>query len=207
MKRTDSTSYWKKILLVIVFFIATPLSLFSSVVSLVVLSNSNVDSQVNEVPDNNNLVKSGVQIYASLPSDYPSVSGKVLGADARSALVGGYLNLYNSPMEPYAAYIVEVSDRYDLDYRLTTAIAQKESNLGKRMPSFDCYNAWGLGIHSEGTWCFDSWEEGIETVSKILKEEYIDKGYLTVEEIMTKYAHPLSTTWADGVNNFMSQMK
>jgi hypothetical protein len=70
-----------------------------------------------------------------------------------------------------------------------------------------CNNAWGWGIHSEGTLCFDTWEEGIETVSKGLREFYFDLGYETVEEIMGKYAHPDSTTWAEGVLLYMAQME
>jgi hypothetical protein len=54
---------------------------------------------------------------------------------------------------------------------------------------------------------FDSFEEGIEIVSKGLKEYYIDLGYVTVEEIMKKYAHPDSTTWAEGVSYYMLQME
>ena len=109
-------------------------------------------------------------------------------------------------MEPYADFIIQTADKYGLDYRLITAIAQKESGLGRAMPK-DCNNAWGWGIHSEGTLCFDTWEEGIEAVSKGLKEYYIDEGYDTVPKIMKKYAHPSSTTWAEGVENYMSQLE
>jgi len=87
------------------------------------------------------------------------------------------------------------------------AIGMKESGLGKAMPYDDCHNAWGYGIHSEGILCFDSWPEGIEAVSSGLKHNYLDKGYVSVEEIMTKYAHPDSTTWADGVNHYLGQIE
>ena len=150
--------------------------------------------------------KAGVQVFASLPSDFPSIETEIISADARPEIIREYLHSYSSPMEPYAEYIVLTADKYGLDYRLLVAIAQKESGLGRVMPE-DCYNAYGWGIHSQGTLCFESWEEGIETVSKGLKEKYIDEGYVTVPEIMMKYAHPSSTTWAEGVLSYMEQME
>jgi hypothetical protein len=206
-EQRKSPSFWKKILLILVFFTATPISLFSSIVSLVAITNSRLEPQAVTLSDNSNSVQPGVQIYASLPSNYPSVTGEVLGADARPEIIRRFLDTYNSPLEPYATYIVEKALEYQLDWRLTTAIAMKESGLGKAMPSPDCNNAWGWAIHSEGSLCFDSWEEGIDEVSRGLKENYIDKGYVTVEEIMKKYAHPDSTTWADGVLHYMDKMK
>ena len=106
----------------------------------------------------------------------------------------------------YADFIVQTADKYGLDFRLLTAIAQKESGLCRVIPE-GSNNCWGWGIHSEGTLGFDSYEEAIETVSKGLKENYIDLGYVSVEEIMAKYAHPSSTTWAEGVSFYMNQMR
>jgi hypothetical protein len=127
-------------------------------------------------------------------------------SDARPDILKNYLKKYNSPLEPFAQFIVQTSDKHQLDYRLITAIAMKESGLCKVIPE-GSYNCWGWGIHSAGTLGFNSYEEGIETVSVGLKENYIDKGYVTVEEIMQKYAHPDSTTWAEGVLLYMDQMK
>ena len=110
-------------------------------------------------------------------------------------------------MEPYADHIVEMSDKYGLDYRLTTAIAMKESGLGRLQPHENCNNAWGWGIHSAGTLCFDSWEEGIETVSRGIKNKYIDLGYETPELMMQKYTPLSQGTWAVGVIYYMSQLQ
>ncbi|KKU47808.1 MAG: hypothetical protein UX67_C0028G0001, partial [Candidatus Woesebacteria bacterium GW2011_GWF2_46_8] len=100
----------------------------------------------------------------------------------------------------------EAADRYELDYRLTTAIAQQESNLCKIIPP-GSNNCWGWGIHSAGTLGFDSFEEGIETVSAGLRKEYLDKGFRTVEEIMSKYTPLSNGSWATGVTKFMSEME
>ncbi len=204
--RPRGDSFWKKILFIFVFFTITPLTLFSSVVSLVALSNSEHNISKNEVTNLIDNPQSGIKVYASLPETFPSISGEVLAADARPIIIHNYLQENDSPLTPFADTIVQAADKYNLDYRLITAIGQKESGLGRAMPE-GCNNAWGWGIHSEGTLCFDSWEEGIETVSKGLKEFYIDLGYTTVPEIMSKYAHPDSTTWAEGVLYYMGQME
>jgi hypothetical protein len=196
----------KKLILIAIFFTITPIALIACTISLISVTNSTT-SKNSQVLGVNSYYEPGVQIYASLPNDFPSFSGRVLAKDARVEIIGKYLEMHNSPMTPYAEYIVKMADTYELDWRLTTAIAMKESGLGKAMPSSDCNNAWGYGIHSKGTLCFDSWEEGIETVSKGLKENYIDLGYVTPEEIMSKYAHPDSTTWAVGVSYYISQIK
>ncbi|MCX7928238.1 MAG: hypothetical protein N2558_00945, partial [Patescibacteria group bacterium] len=54
---------------------------------------------------------------------------------------------------------------------------------------------------------FSNYDIAIETVAKGLKEKYIDRGYTTPELIMKKYAHPNSTTWADGVNMYMQKIE
>jgi len=195
----------KKLLLMFVFFTITPLALFSSVISLVAVSGSQINPQTTKA----NIFESpeaGVKVYASLPLDVPSIHEKVVSADARPEIIRDYLKRNKSPLEPLADYIVEVADKYELDFRLITAIAQKESGLCRVIPQ-GSHNCWGWGIHSKGTLGFDSFEEGIEVVSKGLKEKYINLGYVTVEEIMKKYAHPDSTTWAEGVSVYMKQME
>ena len=203
--RTKSDSFFKKLVLIAVFFTITPLALFSSVVSLVAVS----DNQIKLYNQNSNIFdspKPGIKVYASLPSNTPSVYERIISADARPEIIRNYLNINRSPLEPHADYIVEISDKYGLDFRLITAIAQKESGLCRVIPP-ESYNCWGWGIHSKGTLRFSSFEEGIETVSRGLKLNYIDKGYATVDEIMKKYAHPDSTTWAEGVSMYMRQME
>ncbi|MBU0570020.1 glucosaminidase domain-containing protein, partial [Patescibacteria group bacterium] len=205
-EQEDPSSFIKKFILILVFFAITPIALISSVVSLVAITNSSAGAVLGESVSIIESPQPGVQVFASLPSDFPGISGEIVEKDARGELIRQFLDKYNSPIEPYAKFIVNKSDEYGLDFRLLTAIAMKESGLGKAMPNPDCNNAWGYGIHSAGTLCFDTWEEGIDYVSRGLKENYADKGYVTVEEIMTKYAHPDSTTWADGVNMYMEKI-
>lgn len=198
-------SFLRLMLLPLVFFVVTPIALAISVFSLTSLYKSTVDAEepveiIAELP------RSGAKVFASLPSDFPSVGSEVVGADARPELIRQYLESYSSPLLPYASLLVEVSDKYSLDWRLLTAIAQKESGLCRVIPP-GSNNCWGWGIHSKGTLGFDSYEEGIETVSRGLKEEYIDKGYTTPDEIMAKYTPSSNGSWAEGVNYYMSQLE
>ena len=85
------------------------------------------------------IVTSGLpsHIYAALPASSEQVMGIATSADARALIIEKYLEKYSSAMKPYnqvAQTIVAVSDEYGLDWRLLVAIAQQESNLGKKMP-------------------------------------------------------------------------
>ena len=202
--REENVGFWKNLLLIAIFFTITPVTLGVSLFSLFSLkSNSTANA-----PQANLLIspQSGIKVYASLPSKLPAVGSEIESADARPVMVAQYLEYYNSPLIPFADFIVKAADRYQLDFRLITAIAQQESNLCKIIPP-GSYNCWGWGIHSEGTLGFRSYEEGIESVSKGLREEYLNKGYATVEEIMSKYTPLSNGSWALGVAEFMSAME
>lgn len=199
----ENFSFWKNLFLTVVFFTLTPVTIGVSLFSLLSLSTANLpDSSQNF----QKLNLSGARIYASLPSTFSSVSGSVTPADARVELIRQYLARYNSRLEPLSSLIVQTADKYGIDYRLIVAIAQQESNLCKIIPP-NSNNCWGWGIHSKGTLGFASLEEGIEIVSKGIKEEYINKGYLTVQQIMKKYTPLSNGSWAAGVTQFMSEME
>jgi len=78
----------------------------------------------------------------------------------------------------------------------------QESNLCKHIYP-GSYNCWGWGIYGNKVTRFSSYEEAIETISRGLKKNYIDKGYTTPEEIMRKYTPPSDGSWAFGVNTFL----
>jgi hypothetical protein len=207
--KEDSFNFWKNLSLIIIFFVITPVALGTSLFSLISLVKAQ-DAETALNQQNTIAIsqgeQSGAKVFASLPSTLPSVSGDVGTADARSELIRQYLASYDSPLTPYADDLVKAADKYGLDYRLTTAIAQQESNLCKKSPP-GTHNCWGWGIHSKGTLGFDSYEQGIDEVSKGLKENYLDKGYTTAEEIMSKYTPQSNGSWAFGVNLFMDQLQ
>lgn len=202
--RSALKSAWIKTLYVVVFFTVTPIALLASLLSLVSLQNQDKIEQ----PKNKAVLGSNIgnQIFASLPGTYPSISGEVIASDARIDIIRLYLLEYDSPLAPYAEAIVKAADKHGLDYRLITAIAQQESNLCKKIPE-NTFNCWGWGIHSQGTLGFSSFEEGIEVVSKGLKENYIKKGLTDPEAIMAKYTPMSNGSWAYGVNLFMREMQ
>lgn len=204
--KEEDIGFWKNLILVAIFFAIAPITIGVSLFSLFSLQKSN---QRGIAVAASNLIaspQSGIQVYASLPTKTASVGDDVEASDARGEIVKQYLEEYKSPLVPYADFIVQEADLYSLDYRLITAIAQQESNLCKVIPP-SSYNCWGWGIHSEGTLGFNSYQQGIDEVSKGLREEYLDKGYSTVEEIMSKYTPLSNGSWADGVNKFMAEMQ
>lgn len=204
--KEEDFGFWKNLILATVFFVVTPLTIGVSLFSLFSLKKTDV---VQKKFNTTNLVvspKSGLSVYASLPANIPMVSTSIEYADARPEIIKNYLKAYNSPLLPYANLIVDTADKYSIDFRLITAIAQQESNLCKIIP-YNSYNCWGWGITSVGTLGFDSYEDGIETVTRGLKNNYINKGYLTPDQIMTKYTPSSNGSWANGVNEFMSEMQ
>jgi len=203
--KEESFSFWKNTILVFSFFTLTPLVLLVSLFSLFSLTKYD-NGEKGNVLGVNTIKPSGVKVFASLPTDLATTSGYAVASDAREEILEQYLTYYNSPLAPYVKKIIEEADKNELDFRLIVAIAQKESNLCKIIPP-GTYNCWGWGIHSKGILGFSSFEEGIETVSKGLKENYIEKGFKTIEDIMSKYTPLSNGSWAEGVNQFMQKME
>lgn len=129
-------------------------------------------------------------------------------ADARAAIVANFLEKYNSPLTPHDYYgqkLVEIADRYQLDFRFLPAIMMEESNLCKNIPQ-GTYNCLGFGIHSGGTLGFENYEAGFERAAKELRANYVDQGRIKVSEIAQKYTASVDK-WTNSVNQWMSEMK
>ncbi len=140
-----------------------------------------------------------IDINNHMQSQYQQDQG--LKGDYRTAHLQNFFRKYNSDLYDYAGYIVETSDKYDIDYRLIPAIGMQESNLCKKIPA-NSYNCWGWGIYGDTVTRFDSYEEAIDTIARGLKTEYIDKGLVEPEDIMRKYTPSSPGTWARAVNYF-----
>lgn len=148
-------------------------------------------------------------MYNSLPKVLGAFTGLVESADAIPEMTCQYLKKRNSPMYPHCVSFTEIFNSYNIDPLLGLAIAECESNLGKKMPA-DCYNPFGLGIHSRGTLCFNSWEEGFEAEAKFLRKRYFAQGITQPEEIMVTYTPPAlekGGSWAKCVNHFLEKFK
>ena len=125
--------------------------------------------------------------------------------DMRVSVLEAYLASRNSPLTPSAKTFVTSADKYQLDWRLIAAISGVESTFGQEIP-YNSYNAWGWGIYGDNTMGFASFDDGIQTISKALRETYIDKwGAENVYAIGKVYA--ASPTWASRVVYFMESIK
>ncbi len=146
-----------------------------------------------------------------------SGTGQVLGAqvipgDARALLLESFLASHDSPMAPFAGYLVEQADLNNIDWRLVTAIAMCESNLGKRLPKTDAYNAWGIAVYTNqltGKY-FSDWYHAISWVSRYLRQNYYDKGITSLRDIGAIWAPPSvekGYSWTNCVQSFMDQIQ
>lgn len=130
-------------------------------------------------------------------------------SDGRVDIVANFLSRYKSPLQPYDKYaqvLVSAADRYGLDYRLLPAIMMQESNLCKTAdPAI--HNCLGFGIHKRGTLAFDSYEASFDRAAREIKENYIDIGLTTPEQIMTKYTPSSNGSWANSVNQWIAEME
>jgi len=127
-------------------------------------------------------------------------------ADIRVANLKYFFRKYDSVLYDQSDYIVKMADQYTLDYRLIPAIAMQESGLCKHIYE-GSHNCWGWGIYGNKVTRFDSYEEAIETISRGIKKNYIDKGLTTPEAIMRKYTPPSDGSWAFGVNTFLKMIE
>lgn len=183
----------RKFAVVFSWFILTPIV----IVLLLVLSSQN--SKIISLLD--------VGPSVAQTSTSNELDGQVLGiqiTDMRPYYIANFLK--NTRLEPYSHYIVKVSDKYNLDYRLIPAIAMKESGGGNAVKEYT-HNAWGW---ENGRTVFPSWEVAIDTVGKTLKEKYADRGLVTPDEIMPVYAPPQIYTggkWAKDVNHFFEKLQ
>lgn len=121
--------------------------------------------------------------------------------DERVITLRNYLESQNSPLSKYSYTFIRVADTYDLDWRLVPAITGVESTFGKRIP-YKSYNAYGW---NSGNYYFDSWEHSIDHVSKYLKENYINDGLTTVDQIAKRYA--ASPDWSWKVKYFQNKIE
>ncbi|MBI4029268.1 MAG: hypothetical protein HY376_02795 [Candidatus Blackburnbacteria bacterium] len=201
-------SHISKVVYLTTFFTVTPITIAIGIFALSLLSQKPTLGPLAQASTVVNLrtPKFGSQVYAAIPDPVGKVAGAATVGDARVEIIRQYLEKYDSPLLPYADQIVAKAAENGVDFRLLVAIAQQESNLCKKIPE-NSFNCWGWGIHSKGTLKFQNYSEAIDTISKGLKAEYLDKGYTTPEEIMKKYTPASPGTWAAGVTQFLVEME
>lgn len=187
-----------KVTFLAAWFAASFITLISATTSYIYLRGESFILQVSE----------NFNLYAALPDKNAVLTDAITSSDGRSKIIESFFKKYNSPLYIYADYFTGVADKYALEWRLLPAISMQESNGGKRIIK-SSYNPFGFGIYGDKVVRFNSWEEAIERVGRALKEDYLDKGYETVEEIMVKYTPPsilIGGAWAKGVNSFIFEL-
>ncbi len=150
-------------------------------------------------------------LQAAHAQEKASGSSAILNIDAQTTIVAdtriqaarAYLEKRNSPLAPYAANFVQEADAYQLPWDLVLAISGVESNFGQAVP---CINAWGWGIFGTNMVCFNSYPEGIHTVSQGIRQQYINQwGDTDIYKLGHHYAS--NPAWASHVSYFMQDIE
>lgn len=139
-------------------------------------------------------------VYADT-EQFVSIEAKPI--DKRAKILKDYLAKHNSPLEDSAHDFIDAADQYGLDWKLVVSISGVESTFGKRIPGG--FNGWGWGVYGDNRIYFTSWREAIFTISKSLREDYVDKGYTEPYSMNKKYAS--SQTWGRNVSFFMNDIE
>lgn len=151
--------------------------------------------------------------FSILFSTLPTVAGKDVEKnpmeqvqarqlDPEAQVLAAYLATHNSPLQYHAQDFIDASKEYGLDWRLVPAIAGVESTFGKFTPGG--YNGWGWGVYGNQAVYFKSWKEGIYTVSKGIRENYVNRGYTEPYSMNRMYA--ASPRWGGKVVFFMNDI-
>ncbi|OGE26012.1 hypothetical protein A3C26_01265 [Candidatus Daviesbacteria bacterium RIFCSPHIGHO2_02_FULL_39_12] len=129
------------------------------------------------------------------------IAARQLSREAQ--ILASYLAKFNSPLQYHAQDFIDAAKTYELDWRLVPAIAGVESTFGKFIPGG--YNAWGWGVYGSQAIFFNSWKDGIFTVAKGLKEDYISRGLLDPYAMNKRYA--ASPHWGGKVSFFIADIE
>lgn len=123
--------------------------------------------------------------------------------DNKAKILSKYLASYNSPMQYHAQDFIDASETYGLDWKLLPSIAGVESTFGKQIPGG--FNAWGWGVYGNQAIYFNSWRDGMFTIAKGLRKNYLNKGLTDPYAINRIYA--ASPFWGRNVSYFMADLE
>ena len=120
-----------------------------------------------------------------------AVDQKAKIVQAKADAIDDYFAKRKMPLVGTGVKMVEVAEKYELDWRLIPAIAVRESTGGKHQCKKVGFNPFGWGSCKIG---FDSYDHAFETIAKNLAGEnpntehhYADK---SVKEILQAYNPP-----------------
>lgn len=127
---------------------------------------------------------------ASVISSNNLLSVKREALSVKKKAIKTIMEKYNSPMIEAIDGFMYTCTRYEFDCYLLPSIAILESTFGRYIYP-ESHNPFGWG---GGYIMYATWEEGIEAVGKGLRENYMNKGAVTIDQIAPIYAE--SPTWA-----------
>jgi len=124
--------------------------------------------------------------------------------------IGSYLESKGSPLASSVPALLAASHRYRVDPRLIVAISGAETSFGKAGGGPKVFNAWGIGPGRS----YSSWADGYDSVAKLLREGYLNKGYNTIPKIQAHWAPigagndpaNLNSAWTRNVSTFYSEL-
>lgn len=125
----------------------------------------------------------------------------VLNRDERVIALQNFLTKKNSPLTGFAQKFVTAADAYDVDWKLLPSISGVESSFGMYYLK-GTFNPYGWG---SGYIYFRDWNDGIVTINKAIKENYITK--LKTDNVWAiggMYAE--SKTWPNRVYSYMQEL-
>ncbi len=123
--------------------------------------------------------------------------------DKEAEILQKYLAKFDSPMQYSAQDFIDAAREYNLDWKMLPAIAGVESTFGKQIPGG--YNAYGWGVYGTQAIYFESWRDGMFTVAKGLRDNYLNKGLKDPYSINRIYA--ASPFWGSKVIYFMQDLE
>ena len=117
--------------------------------------------------------------------------------DDRAERLARFLESRNSPMSADATSLIEIADRYDIDWKFLPAIAGVESTFATATPG-SSYNPYGW---NNGNFRFKNWVVASDYVAKEIRSRWGTNGEITPWQVGPGYA--ASPTWASRVNFYM----
>ena len=127
-----------------------------------------------------------------------------------AASIDAFLRTQGSPLAGLGAQFVKSGARWNVDPYLMVAIAGAETHFGTTGNASAIHNPFGWGPHIK----FSSWASAIETVTKGLRNGYLNEGRTSISGIQEKWAPVgagndptnLNSNWTTNVTRWYKEL-